>query len=88
MNNEEKILGLLEQLVGDMAEVKEDVAVLKSDVAVLNAKINIMEGKLNGVYEQVGMLSEFKVEISHKINDLVAVVKQNTFDIAIMKTAV
>ena len=39
MNNEEKILSMLEGLVGSVAELKEDVAELKEDVAELREDV-------------------------------------------------
>ena len=43
MNNEEKILTLLEKLVVDVTELKADVTELKADVAELKAKVTKLE---------------------------------------------
>ena len=59
MNNEEKILTLLEKLVTDVAELKADVSELKADVAELKA----------GVAELKADVSELKARVTKLEND-------------------
>jgi len=60
MNNEEKILKILEQIQGDIAGVKSDVADTKSDVAGTKGDIAGMKGDIAGLTQIVA-----KIEIEH-----------------------
>ena len=92
MNNEERILSMLEQLTLDVSGLKADVSGLKTDVSVLKTnqkrleeKFDALTEKVDVIYDQTALLTEFKTEITHKIDDLLIVTKENTFDITRLK---
>ena len=46
MNNEAKILTILDRIEGDISTIKEDVSVLKEDVTSLNGRMRNVENRL------------------------------------------
>ena len=58
MQNEEKILGLLEQLVEDVSGLKEDVSGLKQDVSGLKQESAETKKELAALKEQMGRMDE------------------------------
>ena len=59
MNNENKILSMLETLTSDMAELKTDVAELKTDVAELKTDMAEVKEKLTEVHGTTELLVEW-----------------------------
>ena len=85
MNNEEKILALLEQVVTDVADLKTDVADLKTDVSSLKTTVASLEVRVdetaalaqktavlleNDVAHKINLLYEGHETIMDKLNDL------------------
>ena len=58
MQNEEKILGLLEQLVEDVSGLKEDVSGLKQDVSGLKQESAETKKELAALKEQMDRMDE------------------------------
>ena len=58
MQNEEKILGLLEQLVEDVSGLKQDVSGLKQDVSGLKQESAETKKELAALKEQMGRMDE------------------------------
>lgn len=58
MQNEEKILGLLEQLVEDVSGLKEGVSGLKQDVSGLKQESAETKKELAALKEQMGRMDE------------------------------
>ena len=58
MQNEEKILGLLEQLVEDVSGLKEDVSGLKQDVSGLKQESAETKKELAALKEQMSRMDE------------------------------
>lgn len=85
MNNEERILALLEQLTCEVSEIKADVSGLKTGVSGIKEKLDALTEKVDVIYDQTALLTEFKTEITHKIDDLIIVTKENTYDITRLK---
>ena len=73
MNNEEKILAMLEQMSQDISE-------LKAGQAKLEAKVDI-------IHDQTANLTEQNVIVADKIDALLKVTKVNTYDIAKLRAA-
>ena len=70
MNNEEKILSLLTQVVtdvsglkSDFAELKSDVAVLKSDVAELKSDVAVLKSDIAELKSDVAVLKSDVAEL-------------------------
>ncbi len=70
MNNEEKILSLLTQVVtdvsglkSDFAELKSDVAVLKSDVAELKSDVAVLKSDVAELKSDVAVLKSDVAEL-------------------------
>ena len=92
MNNEERILALLEQLTCAVSGIKADVSGLKTEVSGITCavsgikeKLDALTEKVDVIYDQTALLTEFKTEITHKIDDLIIVTKENTYDITRLK---
>ncbi len=69
MNNEEKILALLEQVVTDVADLKTDVADLKTDVSSLKTTVASLEVRVDetaALAQKTAVLLEN--DVAHKIN--------------------
>ncbi|MDN5363009.1 MAG: hypothetical protein PWQ91_70 [Eubacteriales bacterium] len=56
----------------DVAHLKADVSTLKADVAVLKTEVNRLSNRMDAVYEQVAGLTEFRTEVSQKLNEIAA----------------
>lgn len=101
MNNEERILSMLEQLTRDVSDLKGDVSVLKDDMfelkddvselkvgqAQLSQKLDALEKRVDVIFGQTANLTKFKTEITEKVDDILAVTKVNTFDITRLRAA-
>ena len=59
MNNEDKILSMLEVLTTDMAELKTDMAKVKADVAELKTDMEEVKEKLTIVHGSMEHLIEW-----------------------------
>ena len=69
MNNEEKILALLEQVVTDVSDLKTDVAGLKTDMSGLKTSVASLEVRMDetaALAQKTAVLLE--TEVAHKIN--------------------
>lgn len=75
MSNEEKILALLESLQSTMT----------TQFGEVNKRLDSLDRKMDAVYDQTANLTEFKTEVKADIEDIRAVLKQNTYDIARLK---
>jgi len=58
MNNEEKILSILESMQTDISGLKEDVSDLKKDVAGLKEDVSGLKMDVSGLKEDVSVLKE------------------------------
>jgi len=85
MNNEEKILDILNTLAGDMHTVKASIVKLDSGQAETNTGLAAVAKDVKAVCEQTADLVEFEAEMRLKITPLIAVTKDNMFDIAVLK---
>jgi len=58
MNNEEKILQMLEHLTEDVSGLKQDVSGLKEDVAGLKQDVSVLKEDVAGLKQDVSVLKE------------------------------
>ena len=92
MNNEEKILALLEQVVTDVSDLKTDVAGLKTDMSGLKTSVASLEVRMDetaALAQKTAVLLE--TEVAHKINLLYEgheIIKEKLDDLADMKEQV
>jgi chromosome segregation ATPase len=70
MNNEEKILSLLESLVVSHRGLKEDVGILKEDVCILKEDVSILKEDVGILKEDVGILKEDVSILKDEVEDL------------------
>lgn len=85
MNNEEKILAALEALTAKVDAMDTRLASVDSKVDTLETKLNAIKKDTETILDQTADLTEFKTEISRKVDAALTVVKENTFDITVMK---
>ena len=93
MNNEEKILSLLEQMDGRLEKLEAGQAALEAGQAALKAGQAEIIKEVKAIREQTEHLTEFEAKtelnfkkISNDINTLKNITKDNLFDIAELKT--
>lgn len=63
MNNEEKILSLLETLASDMCAVKSDIVGMKSDISVLKFDVAIQKGGIGSLKAEQAKLAASQARI-------------------------
>lgn len=85
MNNEEKILAILERMSGEIADLKTGQARLEARMDTIEAKVDTIKSDTAAIFEQTANLTEFQTEITDKMDDVLAVVKENTYDITRLK---
>ena len=61
----------IQTLKGDVQTVKSDIHTLKGDVYTLKNSTLKSERTLNAVFEQTGLLTEFKTEITKKLDKII-----------------
>ncbi|HOL17272.1 MAG TPA: hypothetical protein PLY40_03175 [Bacillota bacterium] len=57
-------------LKSDVSTLKSDVSTLKSDVSTLKSDMQKFARKLDAVFEQTGLLTEFKTEVIERLNKI------------------
>ncbi len=57
-------------LTSDVSTLKSDVSTLKSDVSTLKSDMQKFARKLDAVFEQTGLLTEFKTEVIERLNKI------------------
>lgn len=101
MNNEEKILGLLERLADDTQQIKDRLTsvedrltsvesglkALEADQRALREKVDGMYSVLTAVFDETSHLAKFEESITKDLGIVRSVVKQNSFDIARLQAA-
>ena len=65
MNNEEKILGMLETLTADMSGMKIDMSGMKADIAEVKDRLGNVESRLDFVEETLAETRDI-VDKTHK----------------------
>jgi len=69
----------------DVSQLTHDVSDLKSGQARLETKTDALGRKVDAIFDQPADLMEFKTEITQKVDNLLAVTKENTSDITRLK---
>ena len=70
MNNEEKILLMLEGLVADVKDLKTDVAGLKTDVAGLKTDVAGLKNDVQVLKQDVQVLKQEMKEVKQDLRDV------------------
>lgn len=70
MNNEEKILSMLEHLTTGVSGLRADVTELKSDVAVLKQDVAVLKQDVTELKADVAILKETVAEHSERLDEL------------------
>ena len=78
MNNEEKILAILEAVQADISDLKAGQAKLEAGQAEIKQT-------LNAVFEHTAKLTESQAITDKTIGDLTAMIKESAFDILRLK---
>jgi predicted RNase H-like nuclease (RuvC/YqgF family) len=93
MNNEEKILGMLERMQADLSDVKTKVGSLDQKVGSLDQKLDALDQKVEQgfretrevVFQVVELVDKRMDRLEASIKDEKDVVAQNAFDIQLLK---
>lgn len=67
-----QILDRLDSMDEKIGTLKSDMGILKSDMAVLKSDMRKFERKQEAIFEQTGLLLEFKTEITEKLNKIIS----------------
>lgn len=59
MNNEEKILAILEKMSGEITDLKNGQARLEARMDSIEAKVDVMAADTAAIFEQTANLTEF-----------------------------
>jgi uncharacterized coiled-coil DUF342 family protein len=70
MNNEERILSLLENLISDVGELRQEVRELRQEVNELREEVNELREEVNELREDVNELREEVNELREDVNEL------------------
>ena len=70
MNNEEKILSMLEALTGAVSQVQSDIVTLKVDIVTMKGDIVTMKGDIEAIKDDLTEVKE-DVEITRSAANLV-----------------
>ena len=82
MQNEEKIISLLEGLVKDVTSFKTDVASLKADVSDLNDRLLMVEGRLTSVENDTHHIHIVQADVKDIKKNMQALVRWTSLDLA------
>ena len=90
MNNEEKILSLLEQMTGrlDMLEqgqkeIRSDVNVLKTDMTVVKSDVSALKTDMTAVKEDIEVMKEDSAVTRNGVNTLLDWAEQAEVEVKI-----
>lgn len=70
MNNEDKILALLEKMAGDFSELKGDVAALKQGQVNLENRIGNIDGRMEGMEAGQNILARQITILTEDVQDI------------------
>ena len=77
------VLSELKEMKGDMHQLKQDVSELKEDVAVLKSNQTVLLEAINTLQQNE---QEHFTTLSNKDAELETVVRQNSYDIALLRS--
>lgn len=72
MNNEEKILSMLEQLTGDVSIIKDDVSGLKTRMDTLDTKVDKLDARVDKLDAKVDDIDRAVIRIENEHGDKLA----------------
>lgn len=65
--------------------IQDEQAKTNERLDILEAKVDAVKADTAAIFEQTVNLTEFKTEITQKVDDMLDITKENTYDIARMK---
>lgn len=79
------ILSELKEMKGDMHQLKQDVSELKQDAAILKSNQTVLLEAINTLQQNE---QEHFTTLSNKDAELETVVRQNSYDIALLRSRI
>jgi ABC-type transporter Mla subunit MlaD len=76
---------LLKELILMDDKILEILKQIQENQQETNSRLDRIEKKLDGVVEQTADLTEFRIDISEKLDKLINVTKDNCFEISNLK---